>query len=556
MHKKGFMFFDNLDKFGGSVAVYDSGSGVNVTYAELEGLVSTRVKQLGDKRRLVFVEAHNSLQSVVDYIACLRGRHVVYLLDNLKSEKVESLIRLYNPNILINSDGDIQRINDEVIELHQDLALLLSTSGSTGSPKFVKLSQKNIQSNAESICEYLELTESDSALSHLKLHYSYGISILNSHLQVGASVILTSHTVIDDGFWAVFNQYKATSFAGVPYTFETLLHNDFTAKDYPSLRYVTQAGGKLESGLVKQFSGMLSKYEVKFFVMYGQTEAAPRISYLPPDLVEEFPGVIGKSIPGGELYIIDDNGDKITEEDRAGELVYSGPNVMMGYAIDAMGLSVDETPDRLLTGDIACRTKFDLFYMVGRTSRFVKPFGVRVNLDEVQSYIKLSHPQSAVTGDDKIIIIALLKSNEVNADNITSDLSNKYALPKAMFSIVFYDDLPLLSSGKYDYKTILSGAGVSVPAKPSIFSLIINKVADILELNDNEWSTVLVLYQTILSSSNVTKDDSFSELESDSLSFVSLSIELENMLGADLPQGWVNQSIECLDSIYSKVKYG
>ncbi len=549
------MFFDNLDKFGSNVAVYDSASGIVVTYEELENLVDERSKQLGDIRLLIFVEAQNSLQSVVDYLSCLRGRHVVHLLDSLETNKTKSLIDLYKPNILINADGEIQFLNDESIELHQDLALLLSTSGSTGSPKFVKLSQKNIHSNAESICEYLELTESDRALSHLKLHYSYGISILNSHLQAGASVILTSHTVIDEGFWQVFNQYEATSFAGVPYTFETLLHNGFTAQKYPSLRYVTQAGGKLEASLVSKFSVMLSDYNVKFFVMYGQTEAAPRISYLPPDLVGEFPGTIGKAIPGGILSLVDENGNTITEEDTAGELVYSGPNVMMGYAIDTQGLSVDETPDRLLTGDIACRTKFDLFYIVGRTSRFVKPFGVRVNLDEVQGDVKGWYPKSAVTGDDKNITIALQKAEEGKVKELIPNLSKKYKLPTDIFTIIFYEEFPLLSSGKYDYKTILSDTSRGSSRKPSIFSSVINKIADILELNSKEWDTILSLYQNTLSLPNITKESSFSDLNADSLSFVSLSIELENTLGSDLPLDWTNQSIENLDGIYNKRKY-
>ena len=550
------MFFDHLEKFGDNIAVYDSNSDESVTYLELEGFVQTRVAELGDERKLVFIEAHNSLQSVIDYVACLRGRHVVYLLDNLENNKTQSLIQLYKPNILIGKDGKLKFNNDTALDLHKDLALLLSTSGSTGSPKFVKLSQKNIQSNAESICEYLELTADDRALSHLKLHYSYGMSILNSHLQVGASVILTPHTVIDDAFWKVLNEYKATSFAGVPYTFETLLHNNFAVEKYPSLRYTTQAGGKLEASLVQKMSEQLGKYNVKFYVMYGQTEAAPRISYLPPDLVAEFPGSIGKAIPGGTLSLIDENGDDIIEEDKAGELVYAGPNVMMGYATNPEELSLDETPECLLTGDIACRTKFDLYYIVGRTSRFVKPFGIRVNLDEIQSHIKTTHAQSAVTGDDKTIIVALQKSAEGDTIDIIPTLAKKYALPESTFSISLYDGIPLLSSGKYDYKTILADKGAGGSEKPSVLKRILGKLADIFELNEQEWDTILELYQTTLASPKISTEDSFSALDSDSLSFVSLSIELENTLGPDLPLDWTNQKIANLDDIYSKVKYG
>ncbi|PCJ99264.1 MAG: hypothetical protein COA45_04295 [Zetaproteobacteria bacterium] len=549
------MFFDDLEKFADNIAVYDAATDVSVSYLELEMRVCDRVAQFGDGRKLIFMEAHNSLQSVVDYLSCLRGRHVVYLLENSDDEKAQYLINFYKPNILIDKDGEVRFLNDKVLDLHDDLALLLSTSGSTGSPKFVKLSQKNIQSNAESICEYLALNSDDRALSHLKLHYSYGISILNSHLQVGASVILTSHTVIDDAFWQVLNRYEATSFAGVPYTFETLLHNNFAIKEYPSLRYVTQAGGKLEADLVKEFSGRLGKENVEFFVMYGQTEAAPRISYLPPNLVATFPGTIGKAIPGGELFLIDEQGDKITEEDKAGELVYAGANVMMGYATCSEDLCLDETPPHLLTGDIACRTQFDLFYIVGRTSRFVKPFGIRVNLDEIQSYVKVEHSQSAVTGDDTRIIIAVKQSQEGCMKDIIQTLSKRYRLPESMFSIRCYEDIPLLSSGKYDYKTILRDKISSTTAKSPILRRVLDKLADILELNEQGWETILELYQTILTSSQISMADSFNNLDADSLSFVSLSIELENCLGEDLPLDWAQCSIKDLDDIYSRMRF-
>lgn len=548
------MFFDKLDKFAENIAVYDADADISVTYYELEKLVCARVAELGDKRKLVFIEAENSLQTVVDYLSCLRGLHVVYLSNGLEDRKTQSLIRLYKPNILIGKDGHIQNESGKILDLHEDLALLLSTSGSTGSPKFVKLSQKNIQSNAKSICEYLELTADDRALSHLKLHYSYGISILNSHLYAGASVILTSHTVIDDAFWTVLDQYKATSFAGVPYTFETLLHSHFSIEQHPSLRYITQAGGKLESGLVQKFAEKLSKKNVQFFVMYGQTEAAPRISYLPPDLVGKFPGSIGKAIPGGELFLIGEQGKRITEEDKAGELVYIGDNVMMGYATCAEELCSDETPEYLLTGDIACRTKFDLFYIVGRTSRFVKPFGIRVNLDEVQSHIKTMYVQSAVTGNDTKIIIALKKSEDCNSDEIVRGLAQKYSLPDNIFLVCFFDDIPLLPSGKYDYKAILGTPENGRVGKASLFRRALDKVVEILELDEQEWESILALYQTILASPKISISDCFNNLNVDSLSFVSLSIELENTLGADLPLDWMSQPIEDLDGLYNQVK--
>lgn len=553
------MFFDDFSKWGDRVAVYDATSGVATNYADLDVLVSARAAELGGGRQLIFVEAKNTLQTVVDYLACLRARHVVHLLDSLSAEKTDTLVKLYKPQLLINAQGQISRLNNPSLELHPELAVLLSTSGSTGSPKFVKLSRSNIQSNAESICVYLQLTPEDRALCHLKLHYSYGMSILNSHLQAGAAVILTDDNIMDSAFWESVDTYQATSFAGVPYTFETLLHLQFDIRKHPSLKYVTQAGGKLESGLVKTFAEKLAVAEVQFFVMYGQTEAAPRISYLPPELATTYPHTIGKAIPGGKLFLVDEQGAEITQLDVPGELAYQGPNVMLGYAEAPEELASDQTPDRLLTGDIACRTEHDLFYIVGRTKRFVKPFGIRVNLDEIQSQVKLTHPQSAVTGDDQRIILALKKmDDETAAERLIPELAQRYALPEHVFLLRWYDELPLMASNKYDYKKIMEDQ-LPTPERISFFRRVGRKIADILELNATEWESILALYRKLLSSPanpTITSQDSFNGLATDSLSFVSLSIEMENCFGEDLPQGWQDMPIAELDALYQAKKLG
>ncbi|MCU4674821.1 non-ribosomal peptide synthetase [Catenovulum sp. 2E275] len=547
------MFFNYNPEYADNIAVHDVAVNQSVTYAQLNELVNARMRDLGEQRKLIFVEANNNIQSIVDYLACLRGLHVVYLLEKMDDVKTKQLIDLYRPNLLLKADGDIIEFNREAFELHSDLALLLSTSGSTGTPKFVKLSQQNIQANAASIAEYLKLTAADKALSHLKLHYSYGLSVLNSHLAVGASVILTQHNVISAEFWDDVNSYHATSFAGVPYTFESLLQKNFEITKYPSLRYITQAGGKLEAKLVTEFSNLCKAAEVEFFVMYGQTEAAPRISYLPPELIETHPGCIGRAIPGGTLSLLDENGQTITEKDKPGELVYQGPNVMMGYAEKPADLALDETPDRLLTGDIACFTDHDLFYIVGRTKRFVKLYGLRINLDEIQSYIKLTYSQSAVTGTDQKVIIALeMANNEQISAQLISDVASRYGLPESVFTVRFYSELPLMASGKYDFKQIL--ADDEIKEKPPVWQSLIGKITDILELNQSDWESILQLYRDILNKKDIQPADSFNSLHADSLSFVSLTIELENCLGEEMPKDWQDKTIAELDKLYEQVR--
>jgi acyl-CoA synthetase (AMP-forming)/AMP-acid ligase II/acyl carrier protein len=548
------MFFNDLKRFKDNIAVIDAVSGNTITYASLDHQVEILAQQLGDDKALVFIESKNTIQSVVCYLACLKSHKVVYLADNFASDKSIQLINIYNPNILINGLGEIYHHSQNCYQLHQNLALLLSTSGTTGTPKFVKLSTSNIQSNTESITEYLRLNENDIALAHLKLHYSYGLSILHSHLQAGACTVFTAHSVLDVGFWHDLGTYSATSFAGVPYTFEALLKTNFDFEKYPSLRYVTQAGGKLEGYLVKEYALQAQTNGVDFFVMYGQTEASPRISYLPPHLTVDFPHTIGRAIPQGELSIIDGDGNEIKGLDKAGELVYRGNNVMMGYAHSVVDLAGDETPEVLLTGDIACRTQHDLFYLVGRTKRFVKLFGLRINLDDVQSFVKNSYPHSAVTGDDNAIIIALETADDnVDSTLLLTLLSEHYALPREKFIFITFNSIPLLSNGKYDFKTI--AAHIYKKTELGFIRRTLRSISTILELDEKEWESISHLFIEALCLKELSPDANFHSLNADSLSFVYLSVELEHCLGCELPDHWQQCSVAELEQIYARVRF-
>ena len=548
------MFFDDLSRFKDNMAVIDAVNGDTITYTNLDHQVEILSLQLGNNKELVFIESKNTIVSVICYLACLKSNKVVYLADDFNRDKSIQLIKNYQPNLLIDGFGQVCQHAQCNYQLHPNLTLLLSTSGTTGTPKFVKLSSSNIQSNTESIVEYLNLTEHDIALAHLKLHYAYGLSILHSHLQAGACTVFTAHSVLDTGFWHDLKTYSATSFAGVPYTFEALLKTNFDFKTYPSLRYVTQAGGKLEGFLVKKYALQAQANEVEFFVMYGQTEASPRISYLPPHLTVDFPNTIGRAIPQGELYIVDDEGNEIKTLDKSGELVYRGDNVMMGYAKSVTGLANDETPEMLLTGDIACRTHHDLFYLVGRSKRFVKLFGLRINLDDVQSFVKSHYPQSAVTGNDNAIIIALESSNDdVDTTHLLTLLSDNYSLPRDKFIINIVNAIPLLSNGKYDFRAIINNAY----KKPTVgfFKRTLCSISSILELDEKEWESISHLFIDALDLTELSPDENFHSLNADSLSFVYLSVELEHCLRSELPKHWQQCSVAELDQIYAHVRF-
>ena len=543
------MFFQQLDKFGDKPALIDAESGISISYRDLENAIQQRCKQFASTRQLVFIEATNSIPGLVTYLACLRLQYVVYLLETLEDEKTQALIDTYKPNFLIKANQEIKWINQHPCDLHPDLLLLLSTSGSTGTPKFVKLSANNIQSNAESIAEYLLLDANERAYAHLKPFYSYGLSIIHSHLTVGAALILTSRSITEPEFLQQIKQYQATSFAGVPYTFESLLRLKFDITEYPQLRYMTQAGGKLVSHLVVDYAKRCALANKRFIVMYGQTEAAPRISYLPAEFAEIYPESIGKAIPGGELFLVDENKNPITEIDKNGELAYRGPNVMMGYASSPEQLASDETLDCLYTGDIACRNADGLFYIVGRTSRFVKMFGLRINLDQIQTDLKRYYANVAVTGNDQRILIVLSQEDATNTSGLITQLVQRYHLPEICFRLSIYPQIPLLPSGKYDYKKML--ADMNKPqADVHWFTRFTRKVSDLLELNDRQWLSISDLYRTVLSFPDIGEEDSFDSLEVDSLSYVTLAIEMEAALHDALPADWRSLPLSKLDALY------
>ena len=195
--------------------------------------------------------------------------------------------------------------------LYDDLALLLTTSGSTGSPKLVRQSYQNIQANSESIAEYLEIDETERPITTLPMHYTYGLSVIQSHIMKGACILLTNESVIGKPFWDFFKKEQATSIAGVPYTYEMLKRIRFFRMDLPSLRTMTQAGGKILPELHREFAEYAAEKGKNFVVMYGQTEATARMGYLPADKALDKVGSMGIVIPGGSFDLIDVDGSEI-----------------------------------------------------------------------------------------------------------------------------------------------------------------------------------------------------------------------------------------------------
>lgn len=462
------MLFE-LEKFARNTAV-ETEHGLKLTYGELEKAARCVTAQM-EPRKLTFCLCENTVGSFVGYVGLMNANIPTVLLDASKDiDIIEDLIDHYQPQyvwcpthrkadlsvgipVCEYEDYTMLQVGKPDYEIHPDVLLCLTTSGTTGSPKLVKLTERNLRSNAESIAEYLHITEKERAITSLPMYYSFGMSVINSHLIKGATLLLTDKAVIQREFLNFLKTGKATSIAGVPYTYEMLRRLRFLKMDLPELKTMIQAGGKLNANIVKEYVESAQATGKEFIVMYGQTEAAPRMSYLPFDKALEKYASIGIAIPGGKLSVRDVNDQEITQPDVDGELIYEGPNVCMGYAECIEDLAKgDENHGVLHTGDVARFDSDGYFYITGRMKRFVKVWGNRCNLDATEQLVKAITTSCACVGvDDKITVFVTEAGLE---EKIKTYLVDKTGLNIRAFEVKVIEAIPTLPSGKLDYQTM------------------------------------------------------------------------------------------------------
>ena len=432
-----------FDRYAKQIALVDSDEKRVYTYIEVKNEVFVWTQHLPVERSLILYFTHNSVKDVVAYLAGLESIHVVCLCDAaLPKELKQVLIEQYRPAATV-ENGVLQKTNFAPISLHPDLKLLLSTSGTTGSPKMVRLSMSNVLANAEAICTYLKITPRDVAIASLPFFYSYGLSILHTHLLAGASVILTSSSVVQAGFWQAMQTYKCTSFAGVPHTYRLLQTLKFDQIPLPDLKVMTQAGGALEKGAILEFWKLMQARGGLFYSMYGQTEATARIAFLDPSRLPEKAGSIGRAIPGGTLDLQD------------GELVYQGPNVMLGYAESFADLEAGDLLQGILhTGDLAeCDEEGD-YTITGRLKRISKVYGYRINLDDLERALD-GAGKVAITSDDLKIFLFVEEGTVEQIERYIKLLSQHTHLHYTTFEGKSLQTLPRTASGKINYRELI-----------------------------------------------------------------------------------------------------
>ncbi len=462
------MFIELEKREKEKIAAIDT-AGREVTYGGIIEFAEKWKEKIGE-RCMILIIASNSIGSLTGYLSCMINKDVPLMVGSgIKKDALAHLVDTYHPKYLWMPEGmeyeGAEKIWSEQgyclvgtrleqYPMFEELSLLLTTSGSTGSPKLVRHSYGNLEAQARNISAFFELTEADRPLVSLPMQYTMGISSINSHLYVGATLLLTDESMLSPIFWKFVSEQKASSITGVPYSFEMMYRLRIYNKKFPDLNLLTQGGGKLSRDIQVKFAEYIQQNGGRYIATYGQTEGSARMAYLPAEYAISKCGSIGKAIPNGKLYLVDDDGNMIENADTKGEMVYEGPNVTLGYAECGEDLiKGDENHGKLYTGDIAYKDEDGMFYIAGRKKRFLKLFGHRVSLDECEQLIKSEYAiECACTGDDKKLRIYLtdekyqklvkdyvLDHTELYADAIEVNILEN--IPKSEAGKILYSQL-------------------------------------------------------------------------------------------------------------------
>ena len=456
--------FKNLKKFNNKIALISLDE-KKYSYKEILETADQIESKIGNRSLIVMI-ADNDVAPIMGYISFIRSDNVTILLDkSFKIEYIQKIISKYKPNYLFGPPEYFdQSIKTDVVfflknyklfktnykkhkKINKKNLLLLSTSGTTQNPKFVRLSNSNLYNNTRSIIKYLKIRSDHNTITTMPMGYSYGLSIINTHLSSGSKIILNNKTVFDRSFWKLVDKYKITSFGGVPQLYELLKQLKFEKINLPHLKYLTQAGGKLEKKILKYFENICKEKNIKFIIMYGQTEASPRISYLEWKKFTLKFGSIGKVLSGSKFKILDKRGKYIKSTYSVGELIFFGKNVSLGYASDLEDLyKSDINKGKLFTGDLVYKDNDNYLYIVGRKNRISKIFGLRINLDDIEKQLKKKQYEVKCVPDNKYLKILI--TNDYNHEKMKQTIQNLYGINRNFILISKVEKFTNLSSLK------------------------------------------------------------------------------------------------------------
>tara|TARA_Y100000590_G_scaffold470694_1_gene667906 strand:- start:3532 stop:4926 length:1395 start_codon:yes stop_codon:yes gene_type:complete len=429
------LLFKNLEKIGNKIALINEGK-KKYTYKQI-AFWAKRITSKIENGSLIIIISDNSLPSLVGYVSLMQSQHTIILLDqNFNFEFINQTIKKFKPNyiyarkLLFEKKNKVKALFNfrefclfktnykNHKKLNKINKLILTTSGSTQSPKFVRLSNNNLVSNTKRIIRYLKINPRDTAITTMPMAYSYGLSIINTHLDCGSKIVISKKTIFEKDFWNIVKKNKVNSFGGVPQFFEHLSKLKFDKIKLPYLKYLTQAGGSLDTKYLEYFKKVCKKNKINFIVMYGQTEASPRMSYLPGRSFFKKTGSIGKALENCKFELIDKKNKKIFGSNKIGEIVFYGDNVCLGYGYSLKDLFLgDVNKKKLFTGDLAYRDKQGFYYIVGRKNRISKIFGIRIDLDEIEKKLERKGFKVKCLIDDKYLKILSNKKNKFKSEN-------------------------------------------------------------------------------------------------------------------------------------------
>jgi acyl-CoA synthetase (AMP-forming)/AMP-acid ligase II len=449
----------------GRTALIDARSGVRLSYSELAANVRTAAPDLATGRKeLIFVIASRDISTVVAYLAGIEADHAVALIDpSVPGEAFDRLLTTYRPDLVVFGSRDDDRpaagrgyhhhdhptlgrlwrtrAPAETPSIHPELACLLSTSGSTGSRKLVRLGRSALTSSAGSIARSQAISADDVAITLPPIAHAFGLGVLNSHLATGATVVLTESTILQDDFWRAVRGWHVTSLAGVPLTFE-LLHRLGPARIVPdAVTTLLQSGGRLDPDHVRFFYDFMGDRGGSFRVSYGQTETTARMSVWPHPMPRDKIGSVGRVIPEGQMRI----------DPATSEIWYRGPNVMMGYARTREDLARPGEVGELATGDLGYVDGDGFVFLTGRTRRIAKLAGLRVNLDEVEAML---HERAAAVEIGGRLGVYVEAAGPLDLEEMAVSLSGALGLDRGLLHVIRIDTLPRSSAGKVLYSRL------------------------------------------------------------------------------------------------------
>ena len=467
----------NFSKFKNKIALLD-GNNKKIYYKDLITYSKKIAKKIRGKS-LTLLLVDNSLTSAICYVSLINKKKPILVLNqDIPNKFLSNIVKKYEPeNICVSSKHNSKKIFKNYksnikfkefeflklkmksdFQVKHDIGLLVTTSGSTGSVKFVRQTYTNLKFNTLSIINYLKLNDKNITITTLPLSYTFGMSIINTHLKVGSKILITNKSLFEKEFWKLFKNNNINTIYGVPYTFEILDKLNFFSKNSFNLKLIAQAGGKISDNLQKKIGNFSNKYNKKFFIMYGQAEATTRISYLPYQNVLKKIGSIGVPINGGRINLLSNNGI-INKKNLLGEIVYEGKNVCMGYASEKLDINKsDEWKGKIFTGDLAKRDKDGYYFIVGRKKRFAKLYGISVSLDEIENLLKSKFSVADFAVISKLNKILIYTSILKLKEKIINYLIKNVDLNINSFEIIFLKRIPKLVSGKTNYKILLDNS--------------------------------------------------------------------------------------------------